>query len=92
MKDILKPLAKSVLILLELTAAVSATDVAIHKKMFVSFRLSKVKTALIISNEKMNDIMKILKSLQESGLLTKGVSERIKNEAKNKKQEFMECY
>ena len=92
MKDILKPLAKSVLILLELTAAVSATDAVIHKKMFVSFRLSKVKTALIISNEKMNDIMKILKSLQESGLLTKGVSERIKNEAKNKKQEFMECY
>ena len=37
----------------------------------------------------MNDIMKILKSLEESGLLIKGVCERIKTEAKNKKQEFM---
>ena len=39
-------------------------------------------TSLIISNEEMNDIMKIVTSLEESGLLTKGVSETIKNEAK----------
>ena len=38
--------------------------------------------ALIISNEEMNDIMKIDKPLDESGLLVKGVSETIKNEAK----------
>ena len=38
-------------------------------------------TTLIISNEEMNDIMKIVKSLEESGLLIKGISE-IKNEAK----------
>ena len=40
------------------------------------------RTILIISNEEMNDIMKIIKSLEESGLLIKGVSETVKNEAK----------
>ena len=59
---------------LGLTAAESATDAAIYKKMFGSG-----KTALIISNEEMNDIMKIVKSLEESGLLMKDVSETIKN-------------
>ena len=39
-------------------------------------------TTLIISNEEMNDIMKIVKSLEESGLLIKDVSKTIKNEAK----------
>ena len=39
-------------------------------------------TTLIISNEGTNDIMKIVKSLEDSGLLIKGVSETIKNEAK----------
>ena len=51
----LKPLAKSVLIPLGLTAVASATDAAIHKKMFGSGN-----TTLIISNEKMNEIMKIV--------------------------------
>ena len=73
MKNVLKPLAKSVLILLGLTATASAKDAAIHKKMFGS-----VNTTLIISNEEMNHIMKIIKSLEESGLLIKGVSETIK--------------
>ena len=49
-------------------------------------------TTLIISNEEMIDIMKIIKSLEESGLLIKGVSETIKNEAKNKKKDFSGCY
>ena len=53
--NLLKPLAKSVLIPLGLTAAESATDAAIHKKMFGSG-----VTKLIISNQEMNDIMKIL--------------------------------
>ena len=74
---VLKPLAKSVLIPLGLTSAASATDPAIHKKMFGS----GIKT-LTISNEKMNDIIKIVKSLEESGLLIKGVSETIENEGK----------
>ena len=39
-------------------------------------------TTLIISNEEMNDIMKIVKSLEESALLIEGVSQTIKNEAK----------
>ena len=56
--NILKTLAKSVLVPLGLTAAASATDAAIHKKMF------GIGTAtLIISNEEMYDIMKIVKFL-----------------------------
>ena len=82
--NVLKALAKSVLIPLGLTATASATDAVIHKKMFRSGF-----TTLIISNEEMNDIMKIVKSLEESGLLIKGVSETIKNEAKEQKRRFL---
>ena len=53
MKNVLQPLATSVLIPLGLTTAASATEAAIHKKMFESGN-----TALIISNQEMNDIMK----------------------------------
>ena len=49
-------------------------------------------TTLIISNEEMNDIMKMVKSLEESCLLTKRVSETIKNEALEPKENFLECY
>ena len=80
-KNVLKPLAKSVLIPLGLAAAASATDAAIHKKMFGSG-----VTTLIISNEEINDIIKIVTSLKESGLLTKGVSKTIQNEAKEQKR------
>ena len=45
-------------------------------------------TTLIISNEEMNDILKIINPLEESGLLIKGVSETIKNEAKEQKGGF----
>ena len=79
-----KPLAKSVLIPLGLTAAASATDTAIHKRMFGSGF-----TTLIISNDEMNDIMKIVKSLEESGLLIKGMSELIQHEAKEQKGGFL---
>ena len=44
---------------------------------------------IVISNEEMNDIMKIVKSLEESGLLIKGVSEAIKNEAKEQKGRYI---
>ena len=60
MKNKLKPLAKNLLIPLGLTAAASATDAAIHKKIFGSGM-----TTLIISNEKMNDIRKIVKSFEK---------------------------
>ena len=46
-------------------------------------------TTLIISNEEMNYIMKIVKSLEESGFLIKGVSGTIKNEAKEQKKGFL---
>ena len=42
-------------------------------------------TILIISNDEMEDILKIVRSLEDSGLLLRGVSETIKNEAKEEK-------
>ena len=72
-----KRLAKSVLIPLGLSAGISVADAAIQKKIYGSGT-----TALIISNEEFEDIMKIVKSLEESGLLIKGISETVKNEAK----------
>ena len=72
--NVLKPLAKIVLIPLRLTAAAAATDAATNKKIFRSG-----KTTSIISNGEMNDFVKIIISLEESGLLIKGVSETIKH-------------
>ena len=86
--NVLKPLAKSVLIPLGLTAAASATDRVIHKKMCVSgcpLDVASHATTLIISDEEINDIIKIVKSLEELGLLIKGVSETIQIEAKTKR-------
>ena len=80
--NVLKPLANRVLIPLGLTAAASSTDAAIHKKIFGSAAIT-----LIISNEEMSDIMKIVKSLEESGLLIK--SKTIQNEAKEQKGGFL---
>ena len=76
-KNIIKPLAKSVLILLGLTDAASAADAGIQKKIYGSGT-----TTLVISNEEMNDIMKIIQALEDSNILLKGVSETIKNETK----------
>ena len=81
--NVLKPLAKSVLVPLGLTAAEAATDATIHKKMYGSGA-----TTSIISNEERNGIMKIVKSLKESVLLIKGVSKTINNEAKERKRRF----
>ena len=70
----------------------SAADTAIQKKMYRSDRPSNLAsrtTALIISNEEMENIMKIVKSIEESGLLMKGISETIKNEAKEQKGGFL---
>ena len=82
--NVFKPLAKSVLIPLGLTATVSAADSAIHKKMFGSGFIT-----LMISNEEMNNITKIVKSLEESGLLKKGIDKTIQNEAKKQKGVFL---
>ena len=87
--NILKSLAKSVLLSLGLAAAAAAaaTDAAIHEKIFGSG-----VTTVIISNEEINDIMKIVKSLEESALLIKGVSETVQNERKEQNGAFLECY
>ena len=82
MKNVIKPLTKSVLISLELTAATSAADVGIHKKILGSGHrpsnsASHNNTILIISNGEMKDIIRIVKSLEDSGLFFKGVSETI---------------
>ena len=79
MKNILKRLVKSVLIPLGLTAAASAIEAAIHKKIFGSGT-----AILIISNEEMNDILKIVTSLEESGLLIKGISEKWSKKSKRR--------
>ena len=89
MNNVLKLLTKSVLTPLVLTAA--ATNAAIQKKIFGSSMRpsdSAKHTTLIILNEEMDDIMKINKSLEQSGLLMKGVSETIQYEAKEQKGEF----
>ena len=83
-KNAIKPLAKSVLIPLGLTAAASAADAGIHKKI-----LGSGNTTLIISNNEIEDIIKIVKSLEDSGLLLKGVTETVQNEVKEKKGGFL---
>ena len=83
-KNVIKPLAKSVLIPLGLTAAKSAADAGIHKRI-----LGSRTTTLIISNDEMKDIMKIVKSLENSRLLIKGVSQKTQNEAKEQKRGFI---
>ena len=87
-KSVIKPLAKSVLVPLELTAAASAADAGIHKKILGSGS-DHNNTILIISNDEMDDIMKIVKSLEDSGVLLKGVSETIQNEAKEQRGGFL---
>ena len=84
MENVFKTLAKSVLISLGLTAAASAIDVAIQRKI-----LGSCITTLMISNEQMDDIMKIIKSLEKPALLIKGVSETIENEEKEQRSRFL---
>ena len=91
MKDVVKPLAKSVLIPLGLTAAASAADARIPTEILGSgHRPSSSSshnnsTILIISKDQMKDVIKIVKSLEDSSLLPKGVSETIQNEGKEKR-------
>ena len=84
MKNVIKPLAKSVLIPLGLTAEASAADAGIHKKI-----LGSGTTTLIISKDEMKDIIRIVKSLEVSRLLMEGVNETIQNEAKEQKGGFL---
>ena len=84
MKSVLSPLAKSVMLPLGLSTGMSAADATIQKKIYGSG-----VTALIISNKEMEDIMRIVISVDKSGLLIKEVSEIIKNEAKEQKGGFL---
>ena len=77
MKNVLRQLAKIVSLQLRLTAATSATDASLKKKIYGT-RI----TTPIISIEEMKDIIKIIKSLAESGLLMKSVSDIVENEVK----------
>ena len=85
-KYVIKPLAKSVLIPLGLTAAASAADAGIHKKILGTGHNT---TILIISNNEIEDIIKIVKSLENFGLLLKGVNETVQNEVKEQKGGFL---
>ena len=86
-KNVIKPLGKSVLIPLGLTAAASAADAGIQKKILGSRHNNT--TTLITSNDEMEDIIKIVKSLEHSGLLLKRISETVQNEAKKQKGRFL---
>ena len=81
---VVAPIAKNVLASSGLTAAMSAIDGSIQKKMHGS-----ETTTLIISNEEMNDIMKIVQALEDSNVLLKGVTRTIKNETKEQKRGFL---
>ena len=86
MKSVIKPLAKSVLIPLGLTAAASAADAGIHKKILGS---GHNNTTLIISNDEMDDILKKVKFFEDSEVILKGVSETIQHEAKEQRGGFL---
>ena len=77
------PLAKNASAPLGLTAAMSAIDGSIQKKMHGS------GIKLIIKEEDMNDIMKIIEALENSGILLKGVSKTIENETKEQRGGFL---
>ena len=94
MKSVITPLAKSVLIPLGLTAAASAADAGIYKKLLGSGRRhssssTSHNTTLIISNKDMEDLIKIVKSLEDSGLLLNRVTKSVKNEIKEQKARFL---
>ena len=77
------PLAKNVLASLGLTAAMSAIDGSMQKKIHGS------GVKLIIEQEDMNDILKIIEAPENFGILLKGVSKTIKNETKEQRGGFL---
>ena len=80
LKSVVKPLG-----LLGLTAAASATDAAINKKIIGSGN----HITLIISNDDMQDFLKIVKSIEDNGILLNGITETVKNEVKEQKDGFV---
>ena len=78
------PLPKNILASLGNTAIDAAIDAGIQKK-----KHGSGTTTLIISNEEMNDIMKIVQALEDSNILLKGVTKTIKNETGKQKRGFL---
>ena len=75
-----------------MTAATATADAGKHKKILGSGHDSSSalhNTKLIISNNEMKDIVKIVKYLEDFDLLLKGVTETIQNEAKEQKAGFL---
>ena len=87
MKNLIKPFTKNGLIPLGLSAAASTTDAGIHKTILVSGT-----TTLIIPNDETRDIIRIVKSLQDSNLLLKVVSQTIQKKVRKKEEDFLVCY
>ena len=83
MKNLLKPLANTFLVPLRLKVVVSATDASIQVKR------NAWETTYKICVEEMNDIMQIVKYIEDSSLLTTGVCETIKNESNKQKLDFL---
>ena len=88
MKSVIQPLAKSVLIPLRLTAAASGADAGMHKKVLGSGH----NQTLIISTDEMEDILKIVKSLEDSRLLLEGSVKQLKTKLTNKNEDFLVYY
>ena len=83
------PLAKNVLAPLGLTAAMFAIDGSIERKIHGSGATKGAGVKLIIEKEDMNDIIKIIEALENSGILLKGVSKTIENETKEQREGFL---
>ena len=83
LKSVIKPLG-----VLGLTAAASAADAAINIKMLGS----RNHTILIISNGDIQDLLKIVKSLEDSGTLLDGITETLKMKLRSKKEAFYQCF
>ena len=79
LESVVKPLD-----MLAVTAAASATDAAINKKILGSGN----HATLISSNDDMQDLLKIVKSLEDSGILLDGITETVKNKVKEQKDSF----
>ena len=71
--------------MLGLIAAASATDAAINKKILRTGN----HTTLILSNDDLNDLLEVIKSLEKIGILLNGITETIKDEVKEQKGGFL---
>ena len=93
MSNVITPLAKSLFIPFGLTAAASAADAGTQKILESDDRhhssSASHNTTLIISNKDTKDRIKIVKSLEDSELLLKGVTKSVKNEVKEQKAGFL---